>query len=58
MGARESGPMASTKVAHDAQVKVENFQNVLQFYIISVQLLLLTGRDNPISNSDKLTNGS
>ena len=58
MGARESGPMPSTNVAHEAQVKAENFQNVLQFYIISAQSVLPNRSNQSISNSDKLTNGS
>lgn len=47
MGARESGPMPWTKLAHVAQVKVENFQKVLQFYISSASLPPLTGHTHP-----------
>ena len=43
MGAIESGPMACIKLVHVAQVKVENFQNGLQFYISSAELQPRTG---------------
>ena len=58
MGAIESGPMACIKLVHVAQVKVENFQNGLQFYALSAELQPLTVDIDLSSDNEGLTNGS